>query len=93
MFTDLLQSIVDQKSDQSKIDKVKANLPLPDDPPGDGSSNWSSMDARSVNVGSGGISEDMSSGMDAASAGLREPATADSSVRTDGETFKKPTQP
>ena len=41
------------------------------------------MDARNVNVGSGGVSSDISYG--GGSESLRSPATVDSSVRTDGE--------
>jgi hypothetical protein len=69
---------------------VKANLPLPDDPPG--SADLESADGRTANVGSGRISDDISRN-DGSSSGLREPATADSSVRTDGETWKTNTAP
>jgi len=79
-----------QESKQDKIDRVQANLPLPEDPPGP--SDWNSADASTVNVGSGGISEDVSAGK-GSSSGLREPATAESSVRTDGEELKTNTAP
>lgn len=63
------------------IEERKANLPLPDDPPV--ASDFNSADARTVNVGSGGQSGDISYG--SGSSSLRGPATADSSVRVDGE--------
>lgn len=47
-------------------------------------SDWNSADARTVNVGSGGRQDDIAAGA-ASSAGLREPATADSDVRTAGD--------
>ena len=46
-------------------------------------SDWNSADATKVNVGSGGVSSDISTGNGGDA--LREPATAQSSVRTDGE--------
>lgn len=61
-------------SKQDKIDQAQANLPLPEQPPI--ASDWQSADARNVNVGSGGVSSDVSTGP-GASTGLREPATAD----------------
>ena len=63
---------------QSKADKaeqVKANLPLPEDPPQE--SDWQSADARNVNISSGRVESDLSTG-DASSTGLREPATVGS---------------
>ncbi|MCJ1290245.1 hypothetical protein MMC34_001781 [Xylographa carneopallida] len=69
---------------QSKADLIeerRANLPLPEDPPV--ASDWNSADARTVNVGSGGVQSDISTG--GGSDSLRGPATADSSARTDGE--------
>jgi hypothetical protein len=63
----------------------QSNLPLPEQPPA--ASDWNSADSRTVNVGSGGVSADISAG-DGSSAGLREPATADSAVRTSGEERK-----
>jgi hypothetical protein len=66
------------------IDKRKANLPLPDQPPQ--ASDWQSADARTVNVGSGGVQGDISSG--GGSDSLRGPATGDSAVRTDGGEWK-----
>ncbi|KAK5124798.1 hypothetical protein LTR85_001511 [Meristemomyces frigidus] len=79
-----MQSMVDQdnKSKAEIIEERKANLPLPEQPPV--ASDFNSADQRTVNVGSGGISDTFSAGNDA----LREPATGDSAVRTDGESFK-----
>lgn len=72
-----------QQSKADLIDERKANLPLPEQPPV--ASDFNSSDARTVNVGSGGVSEDLShSGL--GSDTLREPATGDSSVRADGTT-------
>ena len=79
-----------QESKQEKIDRVQANLPLPDDPPGP--SDWNSADATTVNVGSGGISSDVTEGK-GSSSGMRGPATAESSVRTDGQELKTNTAP
>jgi hypothetical protein len=62
----------------NKIDEVKSNLPLPEQPPK--ASDWNSADERNVNVGSGG---------NAASGGqLRDPATGGSAVRADAEALK-----
>jgi hypothetical protein len=71
-------------SKQEIIDERKANLPLPDQPPK--ASDWQSADARTVNVGSGGVSSDISAG--GGSDSLRSPATGDSAVRTDGDEWK-----
>lgn len=68
------------QSKADKINEVKANLPLPEDPPKP--SDWNSADARNVNVGSGGVSAGVESTGDAVTAGLREPATK-SSEETD----------
>ena len=62
------------QSKEQKIDEVKANLPLPEDPPV--ASDWQSADARNVNVGSGGVQAPIGTGV-AAEAGLREPASTD----------------
>jgi hypothetical protein len=64
------------RSKQSTIEERKSNLPLPEQPPQ--ASDWQSSDARNVNVGSGSTSGNTT----------RDPATADSSVRTDGQEFK-----
>ena len=69
---------------QSKADVIaerQGNLPLPEDPPI--ASDWNSTDERTVNVGSGGVEVDISTG-DASSTGMREPATRGSGVRQDG---------
>jgi len=87
-----LKSLIAEREEPKpvKVDRVKAHLPLPEDPPG--SPDWNSADARPVNVGSGGVSDDVSVNK-GSSSGLREPATADSSVRTDGEEWKTNTAP
>ncbi len=59
------------QSKADKIEQVKVNLPLPDQPPI--ASDWQSADARNVNASSGGVLSDVYTG-DASSAGLREPA-------------------
>lgn len=74
-----------------KIERVKANLPLPEDPPA--ASDWNSADSRTVNVGSGAVEDDVSKIGSGSESGLREPATAESSVRVDGEELHKPTAP
>lgn len=58
------------ESQVEEVNRHKANLPLPEDPPVP--SDWQSADARTVNVGSGRVP---TGGMDTASVGLREPAT------------------
>lgn len=63
------------ESKAEKIERVKANLPLPEQPPV--ASDWQSADARNLNVGSGRFSSDVSTG-DGTTAGLREPATKSS---------------
>ena len=83
-----MQSIIDERQDKNKdeiIEERRSNLPLPEQPPV--ASDWNSSDASKVNVGSGGVESDISYGGGGSS--LRGPATSDSSVRTDGETFKK----
>ena len=72
------------KSKSEIIAERQANLPLPEQPPQP--SDFSSADARTVNVGSGGISSDISAG--GGSSSLREPATGDSDVRASGEEWK-----
>ncbi|KAL9612963.1 MAG: hypothetical protein Q9167_002492 [Letrouitia subvulpina] len=66
------------------INERQQNLPLPDQPPVQ--SDWNSADASKVNVGSGGVQSDVSYGGGSES-GLRGPATSDSSLRTDGDSF------
>ncbi|KAJ4392686.1 hypothetical protein N0V91_011308 [Didymella pomorum] len=68
-------TITDMKADPAKVDKVKSNLPLPEQPPV--ASDFNSSDARTVNVGSGGQSADISASGQGSST-LREPATTDS---------------
>ncbi|KAK5944594.1 hypothetical protein PMZ80_003876 [Knufia obscura] len=82
------QLLSEQESKEDQIDRVKAGLPLPDDPPG--SADLQSADGRTVNVGSGGVNAKLGTG---SSSGLREPATAESSARVDGEQYGKETQP
>jgi len=82
------QLLSEQESKQDEIDRVKAGLPLPDDPPV--AADLQSADGRTVNVGSGGVHVKLGT---QSSSGLREPATAESSARIDGETYKKETQP
>lgn len=79
----------EQESKEDQIDRVKANLPLPDDPPG--SADLESADARTVNVGVGSGRVNVKLGGD--TSGLREPATAESSARVDGEEYRKATAP
>lgn len=66
---------------QDLINERQSNLPLPDQPPKP--SDFNSADARTVNVGSGGVQSDISTG-DAESTGLRGPATQGSGVREEG---------
>ncbi|TGJ82886.1 hypothetical protein E0Z10_g5881 [Xylaria hypoxylon] len=61
---------LDQKT--KKVEEARSNLPLPEDPPV--ASDWNSADSRTVNVGSGGVSSDISTGAGSTS-GLREPAS------------------
>ena len=69
------------QSKAERIDAVKSNLPLPEDPPT--ASDWNSADARNVNVGAGGVESDISNG-DVATSRLREPATKGSGVQEEG---------
>ncbi|KAK8214836.1 hypothetical protein M8818_002419 [Zalaria obscura] len=73
-----MQSVVDaaDKNKSEIINERQANLPLPEQPPV--ASDWNSSDASTVNVGSGGQSDQFSVG----NASLREPATGDSGVRS-----------
>lgn len=82
--------MIDEKTNKpQQIDQVKANLPLPDQPPV--ASDWSSSDQRTVNVGSGRVEAPISSG--SSGSALREPATAESSARVSGEELHKATAP
>jgi hypothetical protein len=54
---------VDMKANPQVVDEVKSNLPLPEQPPV--ASDFNSSDARTVNVGSGGVAQadvDLSTG-------------------------------
>jgi len=86
----LKQLLSEQENKQETIDRVKANLPLPDQPVGGASADLQSADGRTVDVGSGGVNVKLGTH---SSEGLRGPATAESSVRTDGEELKKNTAP
>lgn len=87
--TDLVQSMLsEQESEADRIDRVKANLPLPEMPEGV-SGDLESADARTVNVGSGGVNVKLGTGGSA----LREPATAESSARVDSDVYKTNTEP
>lgn len=68
-------TVTDMKADPSEVNKVQSNLPLPEQPPVP--SDFNSSDARTVNVGSGGQSADISASGQGSST-LREPATTDS---------------
>ncbi|KAK3942289.1 hypothetical protein QBC46DRAFT_78506 [Diplogelasinospora grovesii] len=66
------------ESKADKIEEVRSNLPLPEQPPV--ASDWQSADARNVNVGvgqGGSVESDVSHGP-GATTGLREPATKSS---------------
>jgi hypothetical protein len=73
-----------QPSKAQIIEERKANLPLPEQPPQ--ASDWQSMDASKVNVGSGGVQSDISYG-GGSNSGLREPASTDA-VENVGRTAK-----
>lgn len=68
-------------SKADKIAEVQANLPLPEQPPVP--SDWQSADARNVNVGSGRLATDISTGAGSTS-GLREPASKSTDVDLSG---------
>lgn len=70
------------ESKQEQIDRVKANLPLPDQPPK--ASDWQSMDARTVNVGAGRTEGPVGTGQGATVGSERGPAT----VGTDADMSK-----
>jgi len=69
---------------------VKAGLPVPEQPVGGAMADLQSADQRTVNVGSGGVNVKLGTG---SASGLREPASADSSVRVDGKEWLKETMP
>ncbi|KAM3528933.1 hypothetical protein MY4038_005641 [Beauveria bassiana] len=60
------------ESKSEQIDRVKANLPLPEDPPR--APDFNSADARTTNVGSGRTEAPLGT-EDASTAGLRGPNT------------------
>ncbi|KPI43217.1 uncharacterized protein AB675_6913 [Cyphellophora attinorum] len=84
------QKLSEQESKAEQIDRVKANLPLPDQPVGGASADLQSADQRTVNVGSGGVNVKLGASENGLGGG---PATAESSARVDGEELRKPTQP
>ncbi|OQD78578.1 hypothetical protein PENDEC_c001G03333 [Penicillium decumbens] len=85
----LMKSIVDQNTNKAEqVEKTKSELPLPDQPPA--ASDWNSADQRTVNVGSGRLEEPVSGENNSA---LRDPATASSSARVDGDELHVPTAP
>ncbi|EEP79725.1 conserved hypothetical protein [Uncinocarpus reesii 1704] len=85
-----MKSIIDSKTDkQADIDRRKANLPLPDQPQGE--SGLVSANMKTTGEGSGAVSSSAGTGEEASA--LRQPATAESSVRTSGEEMKTHTVP
>ncbi|EHY53450.1 hypothetical protein HRR83_003655 [Exophiala dermatitidis] len=89
--TSAMKQLLSEQGDKAEeIDRVKANLPLPEQPVGGASADLQSADQRTVNVGSGGVNVKLGTG---SASGLRDPATAESSARVDGEELKKPTAP
>ncbi|PGH00976.1 hypothetical protein GX51_05525 [Blastomyces parvus] len=84
-----MKSVIDSQTDKSAdIDRRKANLPLPEQPPA--ASDLKSANMKTTGAGSGTVSGISSNESET---GLRGPATADSSVRTSGEELKKNTAP
>merc|ERR1712029_22245 len=69
-----IPTVVDMKADPKQVDEVKSNLPLPEQPPV--ASDFNSADARTVNVGAGGLEGDISASGHGNET-LREPATGD----------------
>ena len=80
------------ESKAEQIDRVKANLPLPDDPVGGAAPDSNALDARTVNVGSGGVNVKLgtqgSNGL-----GSEGPATQVSDVRQAGGGFSSGVPP
>ncbi|KAJ5852390.1 uncharacterized protein N7529_011775 [Penicillium soppii] len=75
-----MKSVIDQNTNKSEeIEKTKANLPLPEQPPV--ASDWNSSDQRTTAV----VPPDNS--------GLREGAAASSSARVDGNVLHTNTAP
>ncbi|KAJ5082401.1 hypothetical protein N7532_011444 [Penicillium argentinense] len=82
-----MKSIIDQNTNKpEQIEKTKANLPLPEDPPV--ASDWNSADQRTVNVGSGRFQ-----GPTSGDESLAGNTTASSSVRVDGAELHQNTGP
>lgn len=80
------QSVIDQNTNKpEEIERTKANLPLPDQPPT--ASDWNSLDQRTTGVGSGSVE------FPPDNSGLREGAAATSSARVDGAQLHKNTVP
>lgn len=69
-----IPTVVDMKADPKTVDEVKANLPLPEQPPV--ASDFNSADARTVDVGAGRQEGDISASGHGNET-LREPATGD----------------
>ncbi len=67
-------------SNESKIEKAKSNLPLPEDPPGD--PGYNTADARPVGEGSGRVEAHLGTGPESTT-GLRGPATNSSQAQED----------
>ncbi|KAJ6178554.1 hypothetical protein N7519_009015 [Penicillium mononematosum] len=81
-----MKSVVDQNTNKpAEIEKTKANLPLPDQPPV--ASDFNSLDQRTTDVGSGRFE------FPPDNSGLREGAAASSSARVDGKEMHKTTAP
>lgn len=80
-----------EKAKDETVAERQANLPLPEQTPVP--SDWQSADARNVNVGSGRVGSDVTYSNAGGEGGLRGPATADSSIRVDGEEWKANTVP
>jgi hypothetical protein len=74
------------ESKQETIDRVKASLPLPDDPVGGATPDHNSLDERLVNVDPGGVNLKMGTGSKNGLDG--GPATQVSDVRQAGGGFK-----
>lgn len=71
----------DTRTKAEIIEERKANLPLPDQPPQP--SDWNSM-SESINVDGAKVREEELHNPTGDSEGLREPASVDSDVRSDG---------
>ncbi|KLJ13398.1 hypothetical protein EMPG_11649 [Blastomyces silverae] len=84
-----MKSVIDSQTDKSAdIDRRKANLPLPEQPPA--ASDLKSANMKTTGTGSGAVS---GISPNESESGLRGPATAESSVRTSGDELKTNTAP